>query len=175
MLHTFFSLLSFNRKCNIRAWVLAVLWILGLGFGGSIASHSEDYIIPLMRTAVNIRVSIVNLLVLQLLPLLISAIAVYFSMPLLIYPLCAFKAVSFGFILGCLGISFGSAGWLIRLLYLFTDTIMTPLLLWYWFKHISGAKLSVYRDNKLLFSAFSFAAVLEYFMISPFLVVLMNR
>ena len=175
MLHTFFSSLNSSRKCNARIYLLAFLWILGLTFGGFIALHNEDYILPMMRTAVTLRVSIVNLLVLQLIPLVISALAVYFSIPLLIYPLCTFKAIFLGFILGSLGRVFGSAGWLIRLLYLFTDTIMTPLLLWYWFKHISGTKLSINRDNKILFSAFSITAMLEYFAISPFLVVLMNR
>jgi len=175
LLRNIFSSDILKSKCNAHVWFLAVLWVVCLFFGRRIALQTEDYLFAMMHTAVSVRVSIVDLLVLQLIPFCLSALAVYISVPYIIYPVCAVKAFLGGYSLGTIGIVYGDAGWLIRFLYLFTDTIMSPLLLWYWFKHISGANHSRHKHFKYVLLGLSAAAALEYFVISPFLVVLMNR
>ena len=168
MQHTFYLPNFINRKCNIRACILAVFWVLGLAFGALISLLNEDHLYSLMRTAVNIRVSIVHLLLIQIFPVLLSAIAVYYSIPLYIFFICIFKSVCLGFILVSLGHVFGNAGWLIRFLFMFSDTLTIPSLLLYWFKHISGMKHSFLLDTKCLVLFTLFVSFLEYFLVSPF-------
>ena len=59
---------------------------------------------------------------------------------------CFFKAFSLGYCISGVCILYGSAGWLVRLLLLFSSTVSAPVLYWFWLRHISGAKKHLWLD-----------------------------
>lgn len=126
-----------------RKWpsvVLACFWSGGFVFGILFFFLAGDSFVSLMRRASCCRVSIVSLLMANLLPFLISALAVYIHKPWLLYGCAFFRSCLLGFVsMGTL-MAFGSAGWLVRLLLMFSDVSLAILLYLYWLRHISGLR-----------------------------------
>lgn len=119
---------------------LAFSWCSGLFCGIVLYFSAGDPSASLMRMAVTGYVSIVDLLMSVLLPFLISALAVYIFKPGLLAVFAFIKACLFAFFsMGTLE-AFGSAGWLIRLLLMFSDICMTVVLYLYWMRHVSGQR-----------------------------------
>lgn len=126
--------------CSSSTMILAVSWVSGLILGVFTACHASELYLLLMRRAVESPVSIVGSLACVTLPLLFTAFAVYISKPWLIYLICFAKACAFGctaFSVFCL---YGSAGWLVRFLFQFTDLCLAPVFLWFCFQGLRGAQ-----------------------------------
>lgn len=155
-----------------RKWaslLLACFWSWGLVFGITLFFLAGGSTVSLMRRAAGCQVSIVSLLMTNLLPFLISALAVYIHKPRLLYGCAFFRGCLLGFVsLGTM-MAFGSAGWLIRLLLMFSDICLAVLLYLYWLRHISGLR----RFSGLACSGFAAASVLaasiDYCFVAPFL------
>lgn len=147
---------------------LAFCWIAGLVCGCILSLQTEVIHFSLMREVASCSVSIVGLFAV-LLPFLISAIAVYFSQVWLIFPISFLKAFSFAYVAASVSQAFGSSGWLIRLLLLFTDICTAPILFLLWLGCLNGF-LNI-RSAKWLFFAVICIAIcgFDYFVISPFL------
>ena len=162
--HEFFCA---RRKRNL--WVLASVWVLGLGSGIWAFAYAGSSLLPLMRSTLSGTVSIVSLLCVTGLPFLFSAFAVFISCHWLIFPIAFCKGFCFSFAATGLLQAFGSAGWLIRPLLCFADSVSMPLLYWFW--------LSCFRtDDRLWRPRAVLAAALllllgsvDYCLISPFL------
>ena len=122
---------------------LAFFWICGLLFGLILYFSAGDITASLMRSAFFSSVSIVNLLISCLLPFLFSAYAVYLEKPGLFALIIFWKACFLMFFsMGTLE-AFGSGGWLVRALLMFSDICTTGVLYLYWSIHIfSGRKHS---------------------------------
>ena len=114
-----------RRSCN---FFLIFLWCIGFACGANLARRTGNFV-SLMRACCESRVSIVGLVTVPFLPFLFSAVAVYLSSLPLLYLTAFFKTFSFGFCIFAVTRSFGSAGWLIRFLLLFTDICTLPVLL----------------------------------------------
>ena len=152
-----------------RKFFLASIWICGLYFG-SFAASQNSALVSMMRTAAQSRVSIVSLLPVLLLPFLISAFAVSISKPWLIILVCFSKAFSFGLHVGAISIAFGSAGWLARMLLLFSAGCCVPVLYWFWLRHFSGRyRSAVWRDFGICSGIVLFIGFLDCGIISPYL------
>ena len=152
-----------------RKLFLASVWICGLYFG-SFAASQDSALVSLMRTAAQTRVSIVSLLPVLLLPFLISAFAVSISKPWLIIPVCFVKAFSFGFQVGGIAAAFGNAGWLARILLLFSASCSVPVLYWFWLRHFSGrCRSAVWRDFGICAGIILLIGILDSGFISPYL------
>lgn len=165
---------ALRHSSRICIWILAFVWISGLICGVMYAAYDAT-IISLMRMVCFNCVSIVGLATILILPLLISAVAVYFSKPAVIYLLSAFKAFSSGYcIYGTLAV-YGSAGWLIRLLLLFSDTCITVVLMWFWIRHISGSKRALTADTAVCTVLAGLIGIIDYTVVSPFLVTLVDH
>ena len=168
-----------NRSFSVfrlksSAAIIAVVWITGLIGGINFVSVAGEPFCLLMYESAFCRVSIVGLLAVLYLPLLLSVVVVRLSVPALQYAICLLKAFFFGCCLNCSSYAFGTASWLVLLLLLFSDCSMTVPLLLFWFRHISGSRILLRRD---LFCCCFFAAVigvLDYFIISPYLVNIMH-
>lgn len=148
---------------------LAFSWVLGSVFGAITSFYASDSLLSLMRMTAVSPVSIVSLLSAILLPLLFSAFAVYISNVWLLIPAAFFKAFLYHFF--CFGIlrSFGSAGWLIRLLLIFSDTLTLPVLWMYWLRSIKGTREGLaFRTIPAVCAVFLIGSV-DYSVISPFL------
>ena len=161
-LHRFYSCL--HR--NVSVMVISACFLLGLILGIRF-SHTVDFSVSLMRGALCGAVSIVRLLSVLLLPLLFSALAVYFSKPRLLYGIAFLKAFLFAFVSGSVVSCFGSAGWLARWLIMFSDCMSLPLLWLYWLRHIPGRNPFQGTDTILTASGLALIAILDHTLIMP--------
>lgn len=163
--------LNFNLsawRCKKSMIQLACAYLFGLISGVLISMSASDALCSAMRAAVYGRVSIPGLLSAILLPFLFSALAVYISSSWLLIPIAFGKAFLFAFLgTGILG-AFGSAGWLVRLLLMFSDIASMPLLWWYWRKSLCGS--GHFTRNAVVAAGFVLLiGSVDYCVISPFL------
>ena len=157
----------FPRKSSSA--VLALFWFLGLVLGVFFSTAAGNTIATLMRTAVNSHVSISGLLTAILLPFLLSAFAVYIHEPWLLIPIAFAKAFVFSYVgLGVMT-SYGSAGWLVRLLLMFGDCCSMPLLFWYWTRHISGQRKALLPVTAVVLVLAFVIGSFDFCVVSPFL------
>ena len=155
-----------------RKWrriFLALCYCAGLLMGSIVAAQAQESIASWMRTAEFQRVSIVSLLSVTCLHFLISAAAVLIAQVRLFYPVCFLKAFSFGFCAGGVYLVFGSAGWLVCGLLLFTDLCSMPLLYLFWQRYIDGSRRLVLTDAVLPASLLFLIGSLDHCIITPFL------
>lgn len=168
----FFCSDAFIRRIRLAA--LAFCWCSGLMLGLHYAYRADSTYFLLMRMAASCRVSIVGLLTAVFLPFLLSALAVYISRPELLLPVCFLKAFSFSCSAAAVSAAFGSAGWLIRFLLNFSECCTLPLLCLFWIRHISGVKRPAGRDFLICCIAVLTIGALDYLLISPYLVDLID-
>ncbi len=128
--------LRHRRRKGCR-FILAFCWLAGLICGIFIYLSSANSLTSMMRSVLYAPVSIVGLLCVTVLPFLLSAFAVFFFRPVWLLPICFAKAFLFAFISMGIVQDFGSAGWLIRCLLLFSDCIGVPILYWFWMRCLS--------------------------------------
>ena len=153
---------------------LAFFWLSGLICGILVFLSAGNSLIPLMRSALSAPVSIVGLLCVSMLPFLLSVFAVFVSNPRLILLVSFGKA--FFFSLVSLGViqAFGSAGWFVRWLLLFSDSVSLPLLYWYWCRYISGSREFCGWETCGVLSLGLLIGSVDYCLVSPFLALLIN-
>lgn len=163
-----------NHRCKSRVMLLAFLWISGLLCGTLFVLAAEDPFSSLMRTVAFNRVSIAGLAAVLVFPLIVSAVAVYMAVPTFILPICFVKAFCYGSSMFGASAAFGSAGWLMRLLLLFSDSCMMVPLLWFWCRHLTGRRDSLKRDLAVCAVFAVFIGIIDYFLVSPYLAELMN-
>lgn len=112
--------------------VLACSWVCGLVCGLSSAFFRQTSFISVMRGLSFRTVSIVGVICVFLLPFLISAIAVSISKLWLIYPVCFCKAYLFMWVSWGILMAYPENAWGIRLVIMFADCCLTPLLYGFW-------------------------------------------
>lgn len=149
--------------------LLAFFWTSGLASGIWAWFLSGEFITPLMRSSAYGSVSIVSLLCVTGLPFLLSAFAVFLSSEWLLIPIAFGKGFFFSLISMGTTVSFGCAGWLVRLLLCFSDIVSIPLLYWFWVRCLRN------DGSRLIYLTFFTGALflligsVDYYMITPFL------
>ena len=159
---------SFSR-CKLKRNLLAHVWICGLVLGAIVSYSADNFPASMMRAAACGSMSISGLLVVQLLPLLLSAYAVYDSQPVLLVSVVFLKAFLVAYTGAGILIFYPVSGWLIRGLLMFSDMLTLPLLWFIW--------LSADPDSRIPFvcrAAFSTVLALvigsvDIILIAPFL------
>ena len=161
-----------NRK--LGTIILAFCWCAGLLVGCFFANRAGNIHFSMMRRAICASVSISGLVVV-LLPFLFSAVAVFVCGTWVFAPLCFLKAFRFAYLSGLVSASFGGAGWLIRLLLLFADGCIIPMLLWIWLRWFHGGSGKAIREIAIcaLFACIIWS--IDYFVVSPFLGMLIKN
>lgn len=150
-------------------WGLALCWSGGL-ICGIILFALTGNTASLMEQAASCGVSLRNLMLANLLPFLFSAFAVYLRQPKLIFLIAFFRGCLFSYVSIGTVTAFGSAGWLVQILLMFSDLLLTVLLYFYWLRHISGLqRFSAAQSAAVVASVFLMASV-EYWWIAPILV-----
>lgn len=167
---TFFSRLS--RR--VSATVLAFDLLCGFFLGASIAVFADISTVPMMRTVVSVGVSISSLILAMLLPFLFTSLAVYLGQLWLLIPISFSKAVSFGFLGSCVLRSFGESGWLVQLLFMFSDCLILPVLCWLWLSVLRQRQFHVNRSFCVSGILLLGIVILDHHIISPFLVELLS-
>ena len=149
-----------------RVVLLILVWLVGLCVGYLLCDPSY---FPLMRCAVIQPVSIVGLFICIFLPLILSYFFVLFEKPIYILIVCFIKSVAFGFSNALIASIFDTSSWLIRFLYLFSDTLFLIFLMMFWLK-------SIYDKNTSHHRSFQFGAIFgiligaaDYLLVSPLL------
>lgn len=162
---------SFVGSAEFLLSVCCLLGLLCSAFLGAFFSDSYGY---LMRMAATSRVSVVGLSITLLLPLFLSFICIHCGRPKLLYGICFFKSFMLGLCaMGCF-YAFGSGGWLVRLFMQFSDLITFPVLCWFMLRCISSSGKAVRRDYIICSGVFLLAGILDFFYISPYLVMLID-
>lgn len=156
--------------CWIRhpAFLLFLSGGTSLVIGTLLAASTEISSFSWMRLAADSQLSIVGHIVTQLLPFLIAAYAVYISKLWLLLTVCSCKLFSFAYMGSLIWFTFGSAAWLVRMLLLFSDIILVPMLCWFGFKQVI-AKVDQTKDLWICISIVCVTALINLLFISPFL------
>lgn len=158
-----------THSSAVRRILLGMAWLLGMLI--AVVTYSQTCISSMMHLAASDQVSIVSLIVSVLLPYLLSAFAVYISKPLLLLPIAFLRGFSLMLVLIGTTEAFGSAGWLVRSLFLFSDLFFMPFLYLFWRRSISGAP----KDGRWVCCAAGLIlACLDYRFVSPFLAGLLS-
>ena len=158
--------LCFQRKN--RSPYLALCFSLGLIAGAVLAAASGSSLNSMIPLAADKPGSLSGVLLTALLPFGLSAFVGLIGELLLLYPIVFWKAFLVSFIgVGVMG-AYGSAGWLMRLLLLFSECCTLPLLILFWIRLLTG------QGSRTMFSALNVLAAvligsLDYCIVSPFL------
>jgi hypothetical protein len=126
-----------------------------------------------MHKAVNRSVSIVGLFAV-LLPFLFTAAAAIISNHWLYHCLALIKAFLFSYHACIVSAAFGSAGWLIRYLLLFTDACTVPVLLWLWMQGTDCHPRLQLRRTLVCSMISAIVGMIDFCVVSPFLVMLIS-
>ena len=167
-MHKDIRILAVISRLKHPAVLLFCFGLVSLIAGTLLAVRADSSAFSLMRQAVISPVSIVCHLALQLLPFLIAAYAVSISRSWLLYTVFSCKLFSFAYTGTLVWIAFGSAGWLVRFLILFSDIILVPVFCWFCTKRLmksDGAK-----DLWLCMGLTVITVLMNLFIFSPFLV-----
>ena len=156
-------------QCRTARTQLAAFWLLGLLSGSLIALSAGTLLAPTMRSAVSCGMSIFGLLAALLLPLLFTAMAVYISQPALLFPVVFFKGFLFSFTGSGVLAAFGASGWLIRVLLMFSDLLVLPLLWWIWLRSFSNERNDALRCSTMAAVIAAVIGCFDYAFVAPFL------
>ena len=161
---------SFSRCTNVHPRILfLVVWVIGLVLGFFFAMKMPDEALSVIRTIRNSDVSFAGLLVSLLLPFALSVVALWFHFPLVILPLAFIKAFAYSFCASVLMRSFGEAGWLIYRLYLFSDSCMSVVFIWFWNRNICQITDGWKKDSVLCLIISVFVFCIDFSFVTPLL------
>ena len=152
--------------------LLASAWIFGL-LAGVFLVNQTSAIFP-MCSVVFLRISVVGLITSMAMPLLISYILLRLFRFCYILPLVFIKALTFIVCYYSVTVAFGNAGWLIRGMIFFSDSTVVCILILQWFHAAVGEEYSVSANVILYIIAPIIVGCFDYFVVSPYLAMLLN-
>jgi len=158
-----------SDSCRKKQFILAFVWGLALGLGSLFAFTTQPVTLSLMCIAPMCHVSIFGLVVILLFPLLLSAIAVKFSVSGIIYLIVLVDGISFGYFMLGTVLAFGSPAWLIGLMLAFSKLALIVPLLSFYLQCFSN-KDSLMPSFINCFFAAMIIGMLDYLVVSPFLI-----
>lgn len=159
------SFLHCKSKCSL----LAFAWISGLLLGAYFSLSADTILSSTMLAAPFGSLSISGLLTVLLLPLFLSALAVYFSQPILLISVVFLKAFLYTYTGIGLLLTYHSAGWILRFLLMFSDTLMLPILWLIWLRAAPWDRRALYRYG-VVCTIFAFLiGCIDYAYVVPFL------
>lgn len=161
------------RLRKLTDFLLAFFWCAGIACGIMLSSQMKAGFLSGMRSALGGAVSIVGLLGIYLIPFLLSALAVFLSMPRLLYAICFCKAVTFAFAGSCVLRAYGCSGWLAGMFLLFSDGVGVPVLYLFWQRQLARPAPLSMGSTALLSCFLLLAAGFYNRIVSPFWVSLL--
>lgn len=158
-----------QRSCKL---ILSIIWIVGLLIGILTAAGAGDSFFYMMRGVIPSAVSIPGLLLISILPFLLTAFAFSLFRPLLML-VVLMKAFTFGFCAFGIMTVFADAGWLLRLLLMFSAGCSLPLLMWLWLRPESISRKRFLIETAVCIVAAGCFGFLDYYYVSPFAAMLL--
>lgn len=160
----------FHRQDARRCLLLAAACFAGLVLGILWGSHTGIISDSWMLGALTSPLSIPGLTAILLVPFLLIALAIFYSRLWLLCLTLVMKMFCFGACGWALTAFFGSAGWLVRFLLMFSDSMMLPMLCFLALRRCTG-RLS--RGDFLLGVGWMvLVGALDFWLVSPFLATL---
>lgn len=160
---------SFDKRFFDPLYRFIISCIAGFILGSFISSGTWETVISLMRFAAKGEMSIVSYLSSVLIPLLITALAVYYRKCYGVYIISFIKSFLYSFTGQLICNTFSYSGWLFRFMLLFTDTaVMFVILLLFLLK----VKYRATPNKTLIIGSFSICTliwILDNFLIAPYL------
>ena len=156
--------------------VLTLTFILLLGYliGTFLAAGTPVSFFTLMRSAANSPVSIVGSLISAFLPFLLAFAAVHYGRPALLYLILFCKAIIFSHCSMWCSLAFGSGGWLVRLLFQFSDILLLPVLCHFVIRYLRRPRTLSKSDILIYSGTAALVAIINYCFISPYLAMLID-
>ena len=145
-------------------------WMAGLFLGTTTAYASARFLDSMLHSAISNQPSLSTLIGSAVLPFLLSTVVFFLSEPWLLLPICLMKAFGFGFCAFSVLLAFGSAGWLVRFLFLFTDVFVVPVFLFYCLYQLRRGTFFNFRVTSAFAAVASMVAAADYYLIAPYLV-----
>lgn len=146
-----------------RVYLTVLAWSLGCFIGSALATQSGLF--SLMRSAMFCKLSLLGFLLTISTPFLFSYILCRYFGYLFVLPVVFLKSCSFSFFYFCISLAFGNAGWLVKWLLLFSDSLCVCLFLWFCFRVASDIKNVHQFTVCICFS--TFIGCIDYFYILP--------
>lgn len=156
-----------HRRCTVLGLTLSLVWFAGVSLGLLAARSCGESIDALCLSAGALEVPFGNACLVTVLPLLLSAFAVFFFRRFGAYLACALRGLSIGFMMGVLTAAGGM--WLCVLL-LFSALGFSPVLLWYLWRRLDRGMPGFYPDGLRCLLAGVVLAAVDTWVVAPFLV-----
>lgn len=160
--------------CKGSILLLALVWTVGLISGLVLAEQTGSICVSLMPMAAGSRVSIVGLLTSACLPFLLTAFAVFISRPSLFYAGVFCHCLLFSWCGVGIMKTYGSAGWLVRLLLQFSAGWMLPVFCWFCIRCLNGKGKTLGKDLGICAGFAAVICSIDFCWVSPFLVMLID-
>lgn len=151
-----------------KSRILSFFWTAGLIAGGCCFLFGADRLIPRMRVSLIGNVSIVCFFCLIFLPSFLSIVAASMSLHHLLYIIAFGRAFLYSFASVALLLSFGSAGWLVRLLLGFSGVLSAPVLYRLWLRCLCPGSCLSAPEIFCFTSVFLLIGSVDYCVIMPF-------
>ena len=159
------DVLRFDRSM-IPGLALGGVWFAGVSLGLWAARFYGESVMALSLAAGGAALSYWGACVVTMLPLFLSAFAVFFFHRAGAILACAVRSISIGFMLGCFVMTGGF--WLGSLL-LFSGLFGSPVLLWFCWRRLSLGMVCFQRDAVCCLVAAAVIAAVDTWVIAPFL------
>ena len=154
--------------CRNRIYGFSFLWILSVLFGMLFASNEQGTASSLICCALLQDASLIGFLLTAFLPLLIAVVSIFLQIVSPLYIICFIKGISLGYCMISFLAAFGSAGWLLAVLILFSN--ISSLILFHYLSllHLSSSRAISLEDFLIAFILFLGIGIVDYIAISPY-------
>lgn len=167
MYHRCFLMSRFDKNTFLLAG-LCLVWIAGLSLGFCAArSYGDAYEAYILQVPDSLP-SFLGMLSINVLPLLISACAVFFLRSI-VFVLCFVRGVCLGVGLGVIAASFHSAAFLVSGLLLFSLIAFSPVFFWYMCRRLEQGSQSFLLDTFVCVLIGLVLLLMDIWIVSPFL------
>ena len=161
-----FSLYQHRRRSTVLGLTLMGVWFAGLALGLLAARFYGDSFGALALGAGSFDLRFSSACMVTVLPLFLSAFAVFFFHRFGAYLACALRGLTIGFLMGSVTAAGGL--WLCGLL-LFSSLGFSPVLLWYLWRRLEDGGPGLYPDGLWCLLAGIALAAVDTWVAAPFL------
>jgi len=164
----FFRAFNCANGRRILVVILAFVWVSGLFLGLGTALFADPSFLGLLHKAPVCPVSFGGCFIGLLLPLLFTALSTAVSCHWLLIPLAFARAFLWSALSCGIVLAYGSGGWLVAVLFLFSHCLCNSALLWVWLRLFMSKGITRIHHFAVL-AVFLFVCFLDFWHISPFL------
>lgn len=168
----YFKICHFDKNTFLRSR-LCLIWIVGLSLGFAAARSYRDIYDGYVQMACFDSPTFFGCLAVNVLPLLISACAVFYLRNS-VYPICLARGLCVGLGLGVVVHCYSGAGMMVSCLLMFSALVFAPVFLWYWCRRLEFGNHFFSSDTVVCLMIGILVAAVDTWMVSPLLREIIN-